>query len=97
MESKMKNKVVLVQKNQEDFLDDREGKKVDYKVRDVDHDLMCLLYNPENKEAEDTLHDFVAYIKKNFDDNVTFFVSKDSEGFKNIFKQSQLNEPRILE
>lgn len=97
MEPTMKHKVAICQKRHEELLADPNWKEVVYNRIDVNHDLLCVVYNPVGETGEKELHDVNAYIHKNFGNRVYFYVNKDVEGLQNAFSIALEPETQQIE
>lgn len=81
----MHNKVAVCNKRYDELLNDPEWKEIVYNKMDINHDVLCVLYNPKNEEGSLELHDINAYIQRNMKSRVYFYINKDVDGIKNAF------------
>ncbi len=96
----MGNKVALTRTRNLQLYNDSDWKELIYHTKDVNLDVLSILYAPINSEGEEDLEKYVLpYVEKHFGSNIVYFyVNKDIDGIKGLIYEDIVNEePKILE
>jgi hypothetical protein len=96
----MGNKVALTRTRNEELYNDSNWKELIYHTKDVNLDVVSIIYAPINSEGEEDLEKYVLpYIEKHFGSNIVYFyVNKDIDGIKGlIYEDINTEESNILE